>query len=233
MIQPQVVLLTAAAAGVFMDFAIRLNQACDESPLVPEHGRGRQVYIAKKLKVTQEAVRKWLVGESLPRPDKFKELAKVLGVDPLWLQLGTSPLEIAEKRQAALRGDAAVYGVMSYLLLAGYHVAVPQDGSSRVDIFAIKHGTQLSIVARMGQPLAKGEWTATFPASVEARWQAVFATGEESLHLEIVDVPPELALRHGTRTGNGVEVLIRRSPKGRYTLGGVELRQLRNPSEET
>ena len=233
MIQPQVVLLTAAAAGLFMEFAKRLNQACDESPLVPEHGRGRQVYLAKKLKVTQEAVRKWLVGESLPRPDKIGDLAKVLGVDPVWLQLGTSPLEIADKRQAALRGDAAVYGVMSYLLLAGYHVAIPADKDSKVDVFAIKHGTQLSIVARMAQPLAKGEWTATFPSSVEARWQTVFATAGQSLHLEIVDVPPELALRHGTRTGSGVEVVIRRSPKGRYTLGGVELRQLRNPSEET
>lgn len=225
--------MTAAAVGCILEFARRLKQACDESPLVPEHGRGRQVYIAKKMRVTQEAVRKWLEGESLPRPDKIKDLAKVLGVDPLWLQLGTSPLEIAEKRQAALRGDAAVYGVMSYLLLAGYHVAVPQSPDQKVDVFAIKHGTQLSIVARMGQPLAKGEWTATFPASVEARWQAVFATQGESLHLEIVDVPPELALRHGTRTGSGVEVLIKRTPKGKYTLGGVELRQLRNPSEET
>lgn len=216
-----------------MDFAKRLNQACDESPAVPEHGRGRQVFLAKKMGVTQEAVRKWLVGESLPRPDKIKDLAKALSVDPLWLQLGTSPLEIAEKRHAALRGDAAVYGVMSYLLLAGYHVAVPQSADTKVDVYAIKHGTQLSIVARMGQPLAKGEWTATFPASVEARWQAVFATGTASLHLEIVDVPPELALRHGTRTGNGVEVLIKRTPKGKYSLGGVELRQLRNPAEET
>ena len=216
-----------------MEFAKRLVQACDESPIVPEHGRGRQVYLAKKLNVTQEAVRKWLVGESLPRPDKIALLAKTLGVDALWLQLGTSPLEIADKRQAALRGDAAVYGVMSYLLLAGYHVAIPTDPSSKVDVYAIKHGTQLSIVARMGQPLAKGEWTATFPSSVEARWQAVFATAGQSLHLEIVDVPPELALRHGTRTGSGVEVLIKRTPKGKYTLGGIELRQLRNPSEET
>jgi transcriptional regulator with XRE-family HTH domain len=215
-----------------MEFSRRLKQACDESPIVPEHGKGRQVYLAKKMNVTQEAVRKWLEGESLPRPDKIALLAKTLGVDPLWLQLGTSPLEIAQKREVALRGDAAVYGVMSYLLLAGYHVAIPQ-GESKVDVFAIKHGTQLSIVARMAQPLARGEWTAIYPATVEARWQAVFATEGQSLHLEIVDVPPELALRHGTRTGSGVEVLIKRSPKGKYTLGGVELRQLRNPSEET
>lgn len=214
-----------------MEFARRLTQACDESPLVPEHGRGRQIYIAKKMEVTQEAVRKWLTGESLPRPEKVKELAKVLGVDHLWLSMGVSPLEINERRQVAQRGDAAVYGVMSYLLLAGYHVAVPQ-GESNVDIFAIKHGTQLSIVARMGQPVAKGEWKFLFPATADARWQAVFETGGASLHFEILDIPPDLALRHGTRTGAGVEVLIKRSPKGRYTLGNTELRQLRNPAEE-
>lgn len=214
-----------------MEFAKRLNQACDESPIVPEHGRGRQVFLAKKLGVTQEAVRKWLVGESTPRDEKVKDLAKVLGVDHLWLAMGTTPLEIADKRQAALRGDAAVYGVMSYLLLAGYHVAIPQ-GDSKVDIFAIKHGTQLSIVAKMGKPLAKGEFTATFPSTLDARWHLVLPYEASSLHLDIYDIPPDLALRHGTRTGSGVEVLVRRTPKGRLNLGGVELRQLRQPGEE-
>lgn len=213
-----------------MEFARRLVQACDESPLVPEHGRGRQVYLAKKLKVTQEAVRKWLVGESLPRPDKIGDLAKVLGVDPVWLQLGTSPLEIADKREAALRGDAAVYGVMSYLLLAGYHVAIPQ-ADDKVDVFAIKHGTQLAILARMGEPLARGEYKFLFPANVNARWQGVLPGGDESLHLEIYDIPPELALRHGHRTGAGVEFVVKRA-KGGLTLAGSTLRQLRQPQEE-
>lgn len=213
-----------------MEFARRLVQACDESPLVPEHGRGRQVYLAKKLKVTQEAVRKWLVGESLPRPDKIGDLAKVLGVDPVWLQLGTSPLEIADKRQAALRGDAAVYGVMSYLLLAGYHVAIPQ-ADDKVDIFAIKHGTQLAILARMGEPLARGEYKFLFPANVNARWHGVLPGGEESLHLEMFDIPPDLALRHGHRTGAGVEFVVKRAKSG-LALAGSTLRQLRQPQEE-
>lgn len=213
-----------------MEFDRRLVQACDESPLVPEHGKGRQVYLAKKLKVTQEAVRKWLVGESLPRPDKIGDLAKVLGVDPVWLQLGTSPLEIADKRQAALRGDAAVYGVMSYLLLAGYHVAIPQ-ADDKVDVFAIKHGTQLAILARMGEPLARGEYKFLFPANVNARWHGVLPGDDESLHLEIFDIPPELALRHGHRTGAGVEFVVKRA-KGGLTLAGATLRQLRQPQEE-
>ena len=213
-----------------MEFARRLVQACDESPLVPEHGRGRQVYLAKKLKVTQEAVRKWLVGESLPRPDKIAALARALDVDPVWLQLGTSPLEIAEKRQVALRGDAAVYGAMSYLLLAGYHVAIP-DGDEKVDIFAIKHGTQLSLLARMGEQLARGEYRFLFPANLNARWHGVILGDAPSLTLEIYDIPPDLAMRHGTRTGNGVEVVARRV-KNKLLLGSTELRQLRNPAEE-
>lgn len=213
-----------------MEFARRLVQACDESPLVPEHGRGRQVYLAKKLKVTQEAVRKWLVGESLPRPDKIAALAKALDVDPVWLQLGTSPLEIAEKRQVALRGDAAVYGAMSYLLLAGYHVAIP-GGDEKVDIFAIKHGTQLSLLARMGEQLARGEYRFLFPANLNARWHGVILGDAPSLTLEIYDIPPDLAMRHGTRTGNGVEVVARRV-KNKLLLGSTELRQLRNPAEE-
>ena len=66
MIQPILVSIAGSAgAWIVMDFAKRLTQACDESPIVPEHGRGRQVYLAKKLKVTQEAVRKWLVGERM------------------------------------------------------------------------------------------------------------------------------------------------------------------------
>lgn len=229
---PLTVVPIAHSVGVppIMEFARRLTQACDESPLVPEHGRGRQVYLAKKLKVTQEAVRKWLVGESLPRPDKIGDLAKVLGVDPVWLQLGTSPLEIAEKRQVALRGDAAVYGVMSYLLLAGYHVAIPA-GDEKVDIFAIKHGTQLAVLARMGEPLARGEFKFLFPANLNARWHGVILADDPSLSLEIYDIPPDLALRHGTRTGSGVEVVVKRG-KSRLMLGSTELRQLRHPREE-
>ena len=232
MIPPTVVSIAQSVGVVLlMEFARRLVQACDESPLVPEHGQGRQVYLAKKLKVTQEAVRKWLVGESLPRPDKIGALAKVLDVDAVWLQLGTSPLEIAGKRQAALRGDAAVYGVMSYLLLAGYHVALPNSVEERVDIFAIKHGTQLSILAKMGEPLARGEWKFVFPANLNARWHGVVMGDEPSLHLAIYDIPPDLALRHGHRTGSGVEVVLKES-RGRMLLADTALRQLRQPQEE-
>ena len=37
-----------------------------------------QMYIAKKIGVTQQAIAKWETGESLPRADKLFKLAKIL-----------------------------------------------------------------------------------------------------------------------------------------------------------
>lgn len=48
-------------------FSKRLTQACDDNPLIPDYDHGRQVTIANKLEVSQEAVRKWFTGDSVPR----------------------------------------------------------------------------------------------------------------------------------------------------------------------
>ena len=50
------------------DFARRLKQACDGNPLVPEYGKGQQVWFADRMELSQEAVRRWFEGESRPRP---------------------------------------------------------------------------------------------------------------------------------------------------------------------
>jgi len=36
--------------------------------------------VAKKLNVTPSAVNKWVTGVALPRPDKLRKLAQILGV---------------------------------------------------------------------------------------------------------------------------------------------------------
>lgn len=120
---------------------------------------------------------------------------------------------------------------MSYLILAGYNVAVPPS-DSRVDIFAIKHGTQLSVAVSMAESVAPNEWLLTFPTSVEARFFAVISSDEQTLHLNIFDVPPELALAEGQRTGAGVEVKILKDRNSDYKIGGVKLRQLGSPWTE-
>lgn len=73
-----------------MQFNERLKQACDNSKLVPEMHQGRYVAIAKRMNVSEEAVRKWFTGESRPRFKKMAELASWLNVDEGWLALGVS-----------------------------------------------------------------------------------------------------------------------------------------------
>ena len=69
-------------------FKERLNKVCDLHPEIPAVGEGRQTVIAKKMGVSQEAVRKWLAGESEPRRRKMQELADVLDVSFIFLATG-------------------------------------------------------------------------------------------------------------------------------------------------
>ena len=59
-------------------FAARLEYICDEHPDIPPLGSGRQTTLAKKVGVSQEAVRKWLAGVSEPRTNIKKKLAFAL-----------------------------------------------------------------------------------------------------------------------------------------------------------
>ena len=95
-----------AKAGPFKD---RLRQACDDSAIIPEYGKGRQVAVAKRLGVTQEAVRKWFSGEAVPKSDKMRELADYLEVDEGWLALGLRPeMGRDDRRKANRQSSGAV-----------------------------------------------------------------------------------------------------------------------------
>lgn len=59
-------------------FAARLEYICDEHPDIPPLGSGRQTTLAKRVGVSQEAVRKWLAGLSEPRTNIKKKLAFAL-----------------------------------------------------------------------------------------------------------------------------------------------------------
>lgn len=69
-------------------FASRLKELCDEEGL-PEHGR--QTALAKRFDVSQQAVKKWLSGESLPELEKLILLANWARVNVSWLAQGVGP----------------------------------------------------------------------------------------------------------------------------------------------
>lgn len=77
------------ATAALSAFAQRLVQACNEAGIP---GRGRQTLIAKKLNVSQQAVRKWLDGLSYPEMPRAVELANLLEVNVNWLLQGSGPM---------------------------------------------------------------------------------------------------------------------------------------------
>lgn len=138
-------------------FAQRLQMACSEHPDIPDYGKGLQTEIAKQMKVSQEAVRKWLSGESTPRQPAMIRLAKMLGVEYVWLALGTSETEFAHLKQISARHDGAVHALISFLILRGYNVAFSNDDTDRADVHAIGHGVQRNLALCLTEYI--GDWT--------------------------------------------------------------------------
>lgn len=129
-----------------LQFAKRLNEACDGNVIIPEHGKGRQVSIANKLNISQEAVRRYFEGNSRPKPGNMTRLASILNVDEGWLALGIEPtMSNREKKEYVKNIDASIYMVNALFSSNGYNCAFNEDLDSGVDFFAIRKGIQISV----------------------------------------------------------------------------------------
>jgi transcriptional regulator with XRE-family HTH domain len=148
-------------------FAQRLKQACDDHDVIPEYGHGRQAHIATRLKVSQEAVRKWFTGEAIPKREKIKALADLLEVDEAWLALGVNPeIDRREKHVHADRTDGAIYVVYGIFALSGGHCAFPSEKDPRrdfVDLYAIMGGVQMAVYVSVGREITKDRFEFVLP----------------------------------------------------------------------
>lgn len=143
------------------EFRQRLALACDNVPhIVPPYGQGRQVYIAERMGVTQEAVRKWFKGEARPSIDKIPELAKLLIVDEAWLALGVEPeSDRHAKRMHRDRTEGAVYILLGLITMGGGRCAFPKEQDPRaayVDFYAIARGQQAAVHVSLAHEAPRG-----------------------------------------------------------------------------
>jgi transcriptional regulator with XRE-family HTH domain len=69
-------------------FALRLIELCGDMKLP---ARGRQTQLARLFDVSQQATKKWLDGESLPKTETLNKIAEWAGVNVNWLQQGSGP----------------------------------------------------------------------------------------------------------------------------------------------
>jgi len=150
-----------------MDFRQRLLQACHESLVVPQYGKGQQTFIAGELGVSQEAVRKWLAGETVPRMKKSIQLAELLGVKHSWLMLGTAHGEIEHDIKTAKRHAAGVYGFMAFLENRGVGARF-LGKNTKGDVSFILNGKQFEVAVEVAQALD----------DTQTKWKVKFTQGQ-------------------------------------------------------
>ena len=201
-------------------FAGRLRQACDDSQYVPEYGKGRQVVIANRLKVSQEAVRKWFEGESVPRPQKMKQLASFLGVDHAWLALGVkSEMRHEDVLRAKRTGSASVYMVTGLIMLEGGKCAWPSETDPRneyVDVYAIIRGIQTSIHVCTGRNVGDAEWELVFPRQYpDVHCIGLIPIGAGTFHL--IDMPRLMLDTYKNRKSGDYSVTVSKRGSRYYT----------------
>lgn len=203
-------------------FDQRLRQACADHPDIPDYGKGLQTELAKAMKVSQEAVRKWLAGETQPRQPAMIRLAKFLGVEYVWLALGTSETEFARLKQVSAKHDGAVHALIAFMILKGYNVAFPNDDVTNADIHAIGHGVQRNLSVRL--PERTGDCTVRLtcpmPDDTVSLIAAIPIHQEDlrdlspvsaSLMYDFIWVTSDTIKKHGQRSGTQWELDIKYS----------------------
>lgn len=217
-------------------FVRRLNQACDDVPhLIPPHGEGRQIELAKRMGMSQEGVRKWFAGEAMPRRAMMGKLATVLKVEEPWLALGIMPeLSREERRINARNTDGAVLLVMGHITIAGGTCALPSDDDPRrayVDFYAIQRGTQMAVHVSLGREISPGVFELIIPREYkEVRTIAVIPTHEhrfDYVQLDAIETPKHLQRKSGAYVLN----MSRGDKAGTYVRGHTIWKRIRHFEE--
>jgi len=195
-------------------FSERLQLACAEHPDIPDYGKGLQTELAKQMKVSQEAVRKWLSGDTQPRQPMIIRLSKLLDVEYVWLALGTSELEFSNLKKINSNHSGAVHALISFMIGRNYNVAFVDDVADRADIHAIGHGVQRNLAVSVfeHENSTCGNITVPMPdhsvsligALPLHRWPELKDEHPEldcSLMYDFVWITPDILKQHGNRSG--------------------------------
>jgi hypothetical protein len=178
--------------------------------------------------VSEETVRKWFTGFMLPRPDKARKLAKLLGVEETWLVLGRDPdLDVKQQRTHARNVDGAVLYVRGLIQMAGGVTADPGPKDSRsafVDFYAIINGTQIAVHVSFGRETEDGY---IMPVPAEHAELRVFGVVPYRANYLVLDMPTDTIDAHKRRKGGDFAVLVERAEGGGFVSGGDEWPRLR------
>ena len=208
-------------------FNQRLIEACEASDVIPAFGRGRQTYIAKALGVSQEAVRKWFAGESVPRRKSAEKLAKLLDVRYSWLMLGSSHGEIDDSIKSARRHESSIYALMAFAVQKGVGASFASENAA-TDLIVIDKGALKNISTETAVRLEKGKYQVTFRSSqIKEGGLVAFIHDFDTKHSAVVDYLEIDAgmLSKGKTVDSETTVQISLSRSGDFEVGGVKAKR--------
>ncbi len=214
-----------------LEFARRLARACDECPSVPAMGRGRLMWLHRQLGVSNESVRKWMAGESCPRPKSMKELAATLNVDQAWLALGVTPSGSPRERRARnARATGAANMFMGIVQMNGASVAVPEEDDPLFDLadfYAIIESRHRPFCVVQGEVCEVGSDIVLNLPLVKDKLTVVCAFPTSDMSCEFVILPMAAIMDRGRHLGGYIELTVHRSSNG-YSVQGQECPAIRD-----
>ena len=208
-------------------FNQRLTEACEASDAIPEFGKGQQTYVAKSMGVSQEAVRKWFAGESVPRSKAAEKLAKLLDVRYSWLMLGSSHGEIDASIKSARRHESSIYALMAFCVQKGVGASFASENAA-TDLIVIDKGALKNISTETAVRLEKGKYQVTFRASqIKEGGLVAFIHDFDTKHSAVVDYLEIDAgmLSKGKTRDSETTVQISLSRSGDFEVGGVKAKR--------
>ncbi len=220
-IQPRVgfptVAIAYAEAKRAAEFAKRLTDSCNKDPRVPNLNRGRLTWLRRRLKETSdvivsvETVRKWFSGDSKPRDDKLRHIARLLEVDEAWLSLGVSQnASSGEQCGQIISVNGAVNLVAGLIQMSGGHPAFPAVGDLRateaaIDLYAVIKRTHYAFHIELAQSVGDG-----FRFMIPINYQNAVQIGvirRASLVCHLVKIPSGL-IEAGIDCGDKIELIM-------------------------
>jgi len=214
-------------------FARRLNQVIDESGLLPPYNQGRFTWITEQLRkqfgveVTRETVRKWVSGETVPRNEKLRALARLFDVDEGWLAFGVrSGVDLRQDSARILADSGAVSLVAGLIQMAGGTCALPEPGDRNefVDLYTIIGRRQRMIAVRLGDEVAPGKYRFSVPNEFE-QCVNIGVIRVDFACFELLLLSHGLIKSYGDRRGPHVDVIVTKREKG-WMIGRIPVRQI-------
>ena len=220
-----------------MEFANRLAQAADTAR-IPGLNQGRLTTIKDMMlsrhgiEISLETVRKWVAGESRPRPDKMRALAALLNADEGWLATGREPEMSLKERQLRKRvSSGAVHVLAGYVMMGGGTAVLPDVKDPRaaiVDLYAIIDNRQIPVhvsVARQDGPVL----VCTLPHDHHLV-ETIAAVQTGPFDIEFLLIRESTARLERKAVQGHYEVTLTKE-RGEYKLGRIVLERLKTPDD--